>query len=199
MLYSTVSSYDFLDVMSWDVAVAAFLLAIGSLTLQYNSKERRIDDQNTDLRIGFAIATGASGFYLFVAGLAIDFLWPFAFSNGVYNVLFGGIAIMGGIILLAGSITLARNVDPRPVTYFAAIGGLYALVDAYGIMRYNLTSSPIIATLGYLGFAASAILSVPAAQFADKRWRYLFAVFAFLFTAVWLIQAATFTLDHYKT
>ena len=103
---------------------------------------------------------------------------------------------MGGITLLAGSVTLARNFDPRPVTYFAAIGGLYALVDAYGIMRNSLTSSPMISTLGYLGFAAPAILSVPAAQFADKRWRYLFAVFAFLFTAVWLIQAATFTMDH---
>ena len=196
MLHSLVSTYDFLDVMSWDVAAAAFLLAIGSLMLQYDSKERRIKDQDTNLRLGFAIATGASGFYLFISGLGISLIWPFTISSGVYNVLFGGIATMGGLILLASAIVLARNTDPRPVTYFAAIGGLYALIDAYGITRYNLTSSPLIATLGYLGFAAPAILSVPAAQFADKRWRYVFAVFAFLFAAVWLIQAATFTVDH---
>ena len=182
--------------MAWDVVVAAFLLAMGSLMLQYNSKERRIDDQTKNLRLSFAIAAGASGFYLFISGLGISLIWPFTISSGVYNVLFGGIATMGGLILLASAIVLARNTDPRPVTYFAAIGGLYALIDAYGITRYNLTSSPLIATLGYLGFAAPAILSVPAAQFADKRWRYVFAVFAFLFAAVWLIQAATFTVDH---
>ena len=182
--------------MAWDVAVAAVLLAVGSLTLPYNSKEKRIDDQSTSMRLSFAITTGASGFFLFVSGLAISLIWPFTIANGVYNVLFGGIAIMGGLILLAGSFTLTRNIDLRPVTYFAAIGGLYALVDAYAILQYNLTSSPIVSALGYLGFAAPAILSVPAAQFADKRWRYLFAVFAFLFAAVWLIEAATFTIDH---
>lgn len=191
-----VASWDFLDAMSWDVTIAAFLLAMGSLMLHVNSKERRIDEQDSSLRLGFAFAAGASGFYLFVAGLAIGFIWPFTFSSGVYNVLFGGIAVMGGLVLLAGSVTLARNVDLRPVTYFAAIAGFYAVVDAYGILQNNLTSSPLVAALGYLGFAAPAILSVPAAQFPDKRWRYLFAVFAFLFTAVWLIQAATFTMDH---
>jgi hypothetical protein len=64
------------------------------------------------------------------------------------------------------------------------------------MMRYGLTSSPIVSTLGYLGFAAPAILSVPATHLADKRWRYLFAIFAFLFAAVWLIEAATFTIGH---
>ena len=187
---------DFLDVIAWDVVIAAFLLAVGSLTLAYNPKERRVDDQTAKIRLSFAIATGASGFYLFISGLAISLIWPFTISSGVYNVLFGGIATLGGLILLAGSVVLALNVDPRPITYFAAIGGLYALVDAYAILRYRLTSSPVIAALGYLGFAAPALFSVPAAQFADKRWRYLFAIFAFLFVAVWLIEAATFTIDH---
>jgi len=187
---------DFLDVIAWDVVIAAFLLTVGSLTLPYNPKERRVDDQTAKIRLSFAIATGASGFYLFISGLAISLIWPFTISSGVYNVLFGGIATLGGLILLAGSVALALNVDPRPITYFAAIGGLYALVDAYAILRYRLTSSPVIAALGYLGFAAPALFSVPEAQFADKRWRYLFAIFAFLFVAVWLIEAATFTIDH---
>jgi hypothetical protein len=52
--------------------------------------------------------------------------------------------------------------------------------------------------LGYLGFAAPAILSVPATHLASKWWRYLFVIFAFLFAAVWLIEAATFTMAHLK-
>jgi uncharacterized membrane protein len=193
-----VLAFDFLDVMAWDVVVAASLLAIGSLKLHYNFKEGRFD-ASKNFRLGFAIASGASGLYLFIAGLAISFTWPFAaLSSGVYNVLFGGIAILGGLLLLASSVAVFLDVDLRPITYFAFVVGLYALVDSYSIMNYSLTSSPIVATLGYLGFAAPAIISVPAAHFADKRLRYIFAVFAFLFAAVWLIEAATFTISHLK-
>ena len=96
----------------------------------------------------------------------------------MYNVLFGGIAALGGLLALAGSAALALNVDLRPITYFASVVGIYAIVDAYEIIKYSLTSSPWVAALGYLGFAAPAILSVPIAYFGDKRWRIIFAVFA---------------------
>jgi len=191
-----VLAYDFLDSTAWDVAISAVLLAIGSLMLPYNSKDGRIDEQAGKSRLGFAIAGGASGFYLFLAGISIILLWPFSIAAGVYNVLFGGIATLGGLVVLAASVSLARNADLRPTTYFASIVGIYAIIDAYGIMQHNLTSSPTVAALGYLSFAAPAILSVPIAQFGDKRWRVIFAVFAFLFAAAWLIQAGTFTLDH---
>ena len=190
-------SHDFLDVMAWDVVVCAVLLAIGSLRLRYNSKTACFDESDSNLRLGFAIAGIAAGFFLFISGLVIIFFWPFAaLSSGVYNVLFGGIATVGGLLFMAGSVVIATNVDCRPITYFAFVAGLYALVDSYAIMRYGLTSSPIVSTLGYLGFAAPAILSVPATHLADKRWRYLFAIFAVLFAAVWLIGAATFTIAH---
>ena len=127
-----VLAYDFLDSMAWDVAISAVLLAIGSLTLPYNSKDGRIDEQSGNSRLGFAIAGGASGFYLFLAGVSISLLWPFTVAAGVYNVLFGGIATIGGLVILAASVALARNVDLRPITYFASIAGIYAIVDAYG-------------------------------------------------------------------
>jgi uncharacterized membrane protein len=192
-----VLSLDFLDSMAWDIVIAAVLLAVGPLRLHYNNKEGRFDAESQNLRLGLAVAVGASGFYLFVAGLAISFLWPYAaLSGGVYDVLFGGIATLGGLLLMAGSIALFRDADLRPIAYFAFVAGLYALVDSYAIMRYSLTSSPIVSALGYIGFAAPAILSVPATHLSDKRWRYLFTIFAFLFAAVWLIEAATFTIAH---
>jgi uncharacterized membrane protein len=187
---------DFLDTMAWDVVIGAVLLAIGSLILHYNFKEGRFEAEKK-LRLGFAIAGGASGLYLFITGLAISFIWPFAaLSSGVYNVLFGGIATIGGLLLLACSVAVFIDADLRPLTYFAFVAGLYALVDSYAIMHYSLTNSPIVAALGYLGFAVPAIISVPVAHLSDKRWRYVFAVFAFLFAAVWLIEAATFTIAH---
>jgi uncharacterized membrane protein len=149
-----------------------------------------------DLRISFAITAGAAGFYLFLSGVAISFIWPFTITSGVYNVLFGGIATLGGLVTLTGSVALAKNVDPRPIAYFAAVTGVYAIVDAYAMVKYSLTSSPYLSALGYLSFAAPAILSVPAAHLKDRRWRLIFAVFAFLFAAAWFYQAANFTLAH---
>ena len=193
-----VLSLDFLDVMAWDVALSAILLAVGSLTLTYDTKERRVEEKSRAIRIGFAIAAGAAGFYLFLAGAVISFIWPFAISGGVYNVLFGGIATLGGLVLLAGSITLAMNVDFRPVTYFAAVVGIYALVDAYAMIIYELTNAPLLSALGYLSFAAPALLSVPSAHFGSKRWRIVFTVFAFLFAAAWMYEAASFSIAHLK-
>jgi uncharacterized membrane protein len=188
--------FDFLDTMAWDVAISGVLLAVGSIALRYNSLTASIEEESRQLKLGFAVALGACGFYLFLSGVAISFIWPFSISGGVYNVLFGGIATLGGIVLLAGALAFFLNADLRPVTYLAAVAGLYSVVDAYAIASNGLTSSPWLAALGYLSFAAPAFLSVPAAHSKSKLWRWLFTVFAFVFAAAWLYQAANFTLAH---
>ena len=193
-----VVAFDFLDVMAWDVALSAILLGLGALSLPYNSQEGRVEDKARGSRLGFAIMLGAGGAYLFLSGSLIGFMWPFALSNGVYNVLFGGIAALGGLLLLGGSVALALNANLRPVTYVAAVVGLYGVVDAYAIIAYSLTREPLLSALGYLSFSGAAVLSVPAALFGNKRWRLVFAVFAFLFAIAWMYQAANFTFGHLK-
>ena len=187
---------DFLDTMAWDVAISGILLAVGSIVLRYASLTASVEESNKTLRLGFAVAIGACGFYLFLSGVAISFIWPFSISSGVYNVLFGGIATLGGLVLLAGAIALFLNADLRPVTYIAAIAGVYSIVDAYAITSNSLTNSPLLAALGYLSFAAPAFLSVPATHSKNKLWRWLFTIFALVFAAAWLYQAANFTLAH---
>jgi putative membrane protein len=193
-----VVAFDFLDVMAWDVALSAVLLGVGALALPYDSKEGRVDEKARTMRIGFAVATGAAGFYLFLSGAIIGFTWPFTLASGAYNVLFGGIATIGGLVLLAGSVSLAFNANLKPITYFAAVAGIYGIVDAYGIMFYSLTKEPMLSSLGYLSFVAPALFSVPAAHLASKKWRVVFAAFAFLFAAAWIYQAANFTFAHLK-
>jgi uncharacterized membrane protein len=187
---------DFLDTMAWDVAISGVLLAVASITLRYNPLTASIEEESKQLKLGFAVAIGACGFYLFLSGVAISFIWPFAISGGVYNVLFGGIATLGGLVLLAGALALFLNANLRPVTYLAAVAGLYAVVDAYAIASNGLTNSPLLASLGYLSFAAPAFLSVPAAHSKSKLWRWFFMLLAFVFAAAWLYQAANFTLAH---
>jgi len=191
-----VLSFDYLDSMAWDIVVSAVLLGIAALRLPYRASSDSVEESGKHLRMGFAAALGASGFYLFVTGVAISFTWPYALSGGAYNVLFGGVAALGGLVLLATSVALFLNASLGAVSYFAVVAGLYAVVDAIAMVNYRLTRSPELSALGYLGFAAAAFLSVPATH-SDNKWlRWLFAIFAFLFAIAWLYQAANFTWGH---
>lgn len=190
--------FDYLDSMAWDIAISAVLLGIAAIRLPYKASSGSVDDGARNLRLGFGAALGASGFYLFITGISLSFTWPFAFSGGVYNILFGGIATLGGLALLATSAALFLNGGLAAVSYFAAIAGLYAVVDAYAMINYGLTSDPTRAALGYLSFAAAAFLSVPATHTNSKALRYLFAVFSFLFAIAWAYQAANFTWGHLR-
>jgi uncharacterized membrane protein len=187
---------DFLDSMAWTVGASGILLAAGAILLRSGRLSTSDEQKDRSLQLGFAAAIGACGFYLLLSGLTISFKWPFTLSNGVYNVLFGGIATLGGLVLLAGVTVLLLKADLRPVSYFAAVAGLYSVFDAYAIYKYSLTNSPLLTALGYLSFAAPAFLSVPAAQSKNKLWLWLFVLFALIFAAAWLYQAGNFTLAH---
>jgi uncharacterized membrane protein len=187
---------DFLDTMAWDVALSGILLAVAAITLRYKPSTASIEENNRNPRVGFSAAIGLSGFYLFLSGIIISFIWPFSISSGVYNILFGGMATFGGLVLLTGAIVLFLNANPRPVSYFAAVAGVYAVVDAYAMVTYALTSAPVLSALGYLSFAAPAFLSVPATHLENKWWKRLFIIFSILFAVAWLYEAANFTIAH---
>lgn len=189
--------FDFLDSMAWAVVAAAVLLGVTMLKLPYKASSGSVDAEGRNLRIGLAAAIGTSGLYLFLTGIAISFIWPFgAISGGLYNVLFGGVPALGGLLLLGGSIALFLNSSLAPVSYFAVVVGLYAVVGAYAMVSYGLTKEPLVSALGYLSFSVTAFLSVPATHSDNKRLRWIFAVFAFLFALAWVIQATGFTLGH---
>jgi uncharacterized membrane protein len=187
---------DFLDTMAWSVAVSATLFAIGSLTLPYDAESCSIKETAKSLRLTFAVIAGVLGLYMFISGISIGVLWPFTFSGGIYNVLFGGIATFGGLILLAGSATLFLNGNARPLSYLVAIGGLYAVIDAVAMLYHGHTTVPVVSALSYLSFAATAFLSVPATHSKNRLWLRVFAISAFVLAAIWLFQASSFTWEH---
>lgn len=193
-----VPPYDVLDSMAWDITISAVLLGIAAIRLPYKASKGSVEEDGKNLRKGFAAAIGLAGMYLFITGVSLGIMWPFSFSGGVYNVLFGGAAALGGLALLATSVALFLNSSLSPVSYFAVVFGLYIALDAYAMVTYGLTSDPNRAFLGYLSVAAAAFLSVPATHTDNKWLRWLFAVFAFLFAVAWGYQAANFTWGHLK-
>jgi uncharacterized membrane protein len=182
--------------MMWSIVAAAVLLGVGGLRLPYKASTGSVDKDGQGERIGFAIALGAAGFYLLIAGFFISVRWPFPFSGGVYNVLFGGSAALAGLVLLSVSTALFLNNGLKPVSYFAAVLGLYLVVDAVSVSMYGLTSNPPQTTVYYLAAAASSFLSVPAMHTDNKWLRWLFAGVAFLFALLWLYNAANTTWGH---
>lgn len=202
-----VAPYDYLDSMAWNIVISAALIGIALLKLRYDAKKDSIEEDNRNTRIGFAIAFGASGLYQLIMGLAINLQWPFGtpwgaqfegpnFAGGHFNVLFGGIACLGGLVLIAVALALYFNGGFQVVSYFTAIVGIYGLVDAIIILAKNYTKSPLVSGLGYIGFAAAAIMTVPALHSNNRTVRIVAAIFAFLFAAVWLFNAISYTTSH---
>lgn len=180
----------------WSIVAGAVLLGVGGLRLPYKASTGAVEKEGAGERVGFAIALGAVGFYLFVAGVFISFKWPFPYSGGVYNVLFGGSASLAGLVLLSASAALFLNNGLKAVSYFAAVLGLYLVVDAVSIITYGLTENPSQTTVYYLAAAASTFLSVPAMHTDNKWLRWLFAGVAFLFALLWFYNAYNTTLGH---
>ncbi len=190
-----VPPFDYLDSMMWALAAIGTVVGIMAIKLPFKASTGTVEDKFSSTR-GFAIALGVPGFYLFIMGLSISFIWPFDFAGGVYNVLFGGSAAIGGLVALAVSIALFLNADLRPITYFAAIVGLYLLVASNAILTYGLTREPAMSAIWYVLSAIPTFLSVPAFHTDNKKLRILFAIFAFLFAVAWLFEGVNVTIGH---
>ncbi len=182
--------------MAWDIAVSAALIGVAALKLRYKASSDSVEPENKTMRLGLATGLGGSGLYLFITGIAITLTGPLP---DPYNLLFGGVAGLGGLVILATSVALFMNASLKPVSYFAAIVGLYILVDAVAIIYppgLTKASGRTLAFLAYLASAVASFLTIPATH-SDKKWiRYLFAAFAFLFALAWLVEGALFTLGH---
>ena len=179
----------------WSIVATAFLLGVAGLRLPIKATGL-VDEHGKNVRLGLAIALGATGLYLFIAGLFISVRWPFTLLGGIYNVLFGGSASLAGLVLLSASVALFLNVGLREVSYFAVVLGVYLVVDAVSIIRYGLTSTPPLSTAMYLAAAVAAFLSTPITHTNNKWLRWLFTVAALLFALVWIYEAANTTMSH---
>jgi uncharacterized membrane protein len=130
-------------------------------------------------------------------------MWPFTSSGGLYNVLFGGVAVLGGLLLVSIAAALFQGHGLQACSYFAFVLGLYLIIDAYSIYYYStgatrITSNPMLSTILYLAPAVSAIFSVPATHIDNKWLRRAFAVLIFLFAIGWMYFAFNVTFGHLK-
>lgn len=191
-----VPPHDALDATAWTVGITGIILAIAFLRLPYDASKDQFEETNKH-RIGFAFTFAALGFFLFLYGIMIIAIWPFAaIAGGIYNVLFGGIHTLAGLLLIVLAAAIYFNTGLKPVSYFAFVVALYAINDAIGILSYRLTRTPEISAIAYLLFGITAMLSVPLTHINNKAVRYLFIIVAAIFGLLWIYLAFNFTLGH---
>jgi uncharacterized membrane protein len=186
-------AFDYLDSMMWTIAASGIILGVAALRLRYKASTDSIDEEQKNISTGLGVALGATGFYLFISSMGINFGWHF---SGGYNILFGGVGALGGLLLISVSAALFFRRGLQACSYLAGVLGLYLISDAYSIWTYSLTSDPTKATLVYLAPAVALLLSVPALHIQNKWARVVFAVFAFIFAGAWFYFASTTTPTH---
>jgi uncharacterized membrane protein len=186
-------AFDYLDSMMWSIAASGIILGIAALRLRYKASTDSIDEEQKNIASGLGVALGATGFYLFIASMGINFGWHFSSGS---DILFGGVGALGGLVLMSVAAALFLRRGLQACSYFAAVLGLYLVSDAYSIWTYGLTSDPTKATLVYLAPAAALLLSPFAVHFESRWSRWIWAIFAFLFAGAWLYFAMTTTPAH---
>ena len=193
-----VLALDYLDSMMYSIVASGILSSVALWKLPYNASSGSVDESGKNTSRALAATIGLNGLYLFITGLAISLQWPFTIASGVYNILFGGVATMGGLVLLSFSTVLFLNKSLKPVSYFAAVLGVYLIVDAVAMLNYNLTSNPLLGALLYISVSVASFLSIPATH-SDNKWlRRLFAIIALAYALAWLYFGANVTYGHLK-
>jgi putative membrane protein len=189
-----VPPYDYLDSMMWNLVAIGVLTALYVWKMPYNPSKNAFNDGA--LARAFSIPFGIAGFYLALTGLMISFTWPFPMSGGIYNVLFGGSASLGGLVIIAFALANYFNYNLRPITYIAAVVGLYIIVDGIAILQYRLTRTPELSAALFIVTGIAAILSILFTHSENKALRYTLLAFVIIFTALWLFEAVNVTIGH---
>lgn len=186
-------AFDFLDSMMWAIGASGLIVAIAAFRLKYNASTDSFEEGTQNLGKGMGLALGVVGLYIFISGLAINFVTPF---SPRFAILFGGASSLAGIALLALAAVFYFGRGFQAASYLGAVVGLYLAVDAYAIITYGMGKDPFKGMLVYLAPAVLLLYSPFAAHLKTKYARWVFGVLAILVTIAWLYFGFSTTLSH---
>jgi len=103
------------------------------------------------------------GAVAFLVGLHMTLTWPITGDLRFANVAFGETSVMLGVLLLGAALVVAKGWDLLPLSIYAVVAGVAAIVLGVTIYLLKLTQSPALATAGFVlsglaGVAAPVVL-----------------------------------------
>ncbi len=108
---------------------------------------------------GWLPAFTITGFVALITGLHMTFTWP---MPSVYNIAFGEPSIMLGVLLLGGAWAIGKCWNLTPLTVYAFLAGIVAIVLGIRFIESSISQEPIPAGLGLIFSGLVGVLSLPA-------------------------------------
>ncbi len=136
-----------------------------------------------------------TGSVALIFGLHMSLTWP---MPGVYNIAFGEPSVMVGALFLAGSWGIARCLDFRPLSVYALLAGIAAMIIGVRFIQLNISQEPLAAGIGLLMSGLAGVLTLPA-TYIWPRNRALGRVFQLLLVLLLLAAALLWAYTGYIT
>ncbi len=138
-----------------------------------------------DLR-PWAAPFAATGLVALIGGLHMTFTWPVI---GPYNSLFGEMSVLFGAVYLAAALALGMGWSLRPVSVYAFVAGLAAVLLGVRIIHLNLTAMPVLSGVGFILTGAAGLLLGFVVCVKSPPLRMFAAVVVLAAAAVWALTA----------
>jgi putative membrane protein len=142
----------------------------------------------------WAPAFGVVGLVALITGVHMTLAWPLPRWA---NVAFGEMTILLGALFLAAALSLAKGWHLLPVTVYAFVAGVVAIVIGARIINLDLTGTPTLAGIGFILSGLGGVLSVPVVLLRRHAWqRGVAAVVLLAAAGIWAYMGLTAYWDH---
>jgi putative membrane protein len=173
---------DYLSLMLTNMAAGLLVLAFFFLRGYGTPNER-----------SWAAGLAAPGLVALVTGLHMTLTWPIRMEQGGIawaDSAFGETTVLMGIAFLAASLTVSRGWSLVPVTIYAAVAGVIAIVLGIRIGMLGLTAAPAMSSVGFIltGLAGPLTLAVALSR-GQKVLKGLTVTVLLASGALWLFTA----------
>ncbi len=147
----------------------------------------------------WGVALAMAGVVGLVTGLHMSLTWPIPDLSAVKevssnlrfaNVAFGEMSVLLGVLLLGGGAALMKKWSLRPLTIYAFVAGVVAMVIGIRLWGLGLTKEPMLTGIGFILTGLCGVLSGPF-FWVRKRLaaRVLAAVIILAAAVIWTLIA----------
>lgn len=137
----------------------------------------------------WAPAFAVPGLIAAVCGFAMTFTWPIP---SPYNIAFGETSAMFGLLLLGASWALAKGWKLLPLSIYAFVAGLTAVVLGIRISDLGLTSNPALSALGFVLTGSGGVFAGLVLRFKyNSVLRRIGSIVLLSAAAIWLYTGVT--------
>ncbi|HEY3375792.1 MAG TPA: DUF981 domain-containing protein [Candidatus Aquicultor sp.] len=131
----------------------------------------------------WAAAFAAVGLVGFVVGVHLVTTWPLP---GAFNVAFGEPNLLFSTLFLGLALAVAFNWSLVPLSLYAFIAGITAIVVGIRIETLGLTNTPALSSAGYILTGLAGVLSLPVLAWLNgKTYRLILALILIVAALIW--------------